>query len=387
MKIFILLIFISNISLAKTQSVTPFIDKYNKNENIRITPKTKHIYSNVDKDIGKTEQELYYGKKNKPIIQTQIENPYFIQISTIRNSLQNRTKQQITESVVKNIEEKQIEKIEQKSQEESIPSNIQNRGNQDISLFKNINQPIFDFFSTIKITDEKVAERPTGMYKGFLMSFMTIGTTAINGNEERPSTIPIANATNSNSFINYSTFSTDKTYLPSIELGIFAGWQINTWIRSHLDVTWTYLYGNIGNVTTQSGSPKAHFVLPKDFFDGNLFASTMNIFFDPYQNLKIWPTIGVGGGVAFFVPLNYNNNALLWPVVNLYLGANYMLPDNKTIISFGYKLQYLYTGIADNKNPITDANGVYQDGRPTNQDQSVFFGLWIHKLELAIRFY
>ena len=386
MKIFILSILACNIALASPQSVTPFVDKYNKNQNIRITPKTKHLYSNVEKDIGKTHKELYYGKKNKPITETQIENPYFIQTSSIRHSLQNRTKQQITESVVKNIEEENIQKIKQDS-EDSITSKIKDTGSQGLSIFKNINRPISDFFSTIKITDEQVATRPTGLYKGFLMSFMMVGTTAINGSEERPSNVSLANSTGSNSFINHTTFSTTKTYLPSIELGIFAGWQINTWVRSHLDITWTYLYGNIGDVATQSGSPGANFVLPKDFFDGNLFASTMNIYVDPYQNLKIWPTIGVGGGVAFFMPLNYNNNALLWPVANLYLGANYMLPDNKTIISFGYKLQYIYTGTADNKNQITDANGVYQDGRPTNQDQSVFFGLWIHKLELAIRFY
>ena len=386
MKIFILSILACNIALASPQSVTPFVDKYNKNQNIRITPKTKHLYSNVEKDIGKTHQELYYGKKNKPITETQIENPYFIQTSTIRHSVQNRTKQQITESVAKNIEKENIQKIEQNS-EDSITSKIKDRGSQGLSIFKNINRPISDFFSTMKITDEQVATRPTGPYKGFLISFMMVGTTAINGSEERPSNVAVANATGENSFINHTTFSTNKTYLPSVELGIFAGWQINSWVRSHLDVTWTYLYGNIGDVATQSGSPGANFVLPKDFFDGNLFASTMNIYVDPYQNLKIWPTIGVGGGVAFFMPLNYNNNALLWPVANLYLGANYMLPDNKTIISFGYKLQYIYTGIADNKNQITDANGVYQDGRPTNQDQSVFFGLWIHKLELAIRFY
>ena len=386
MKIFILSILACNIALASPQSVTPFVDKYNKNQNIRITPKTKHLYSNVEKDIGKTHKELYYGKKNKPITETQIENPYFIQTSDIRHSAQNRTKQQITESVAKNIEEENIQKIEQNS-EDSITSKIKDTGSQGLSIFKNINRPISDFFSTIKITDEQVATRPTGLYKGFLMSFMMVGTTAINGSEERPSNVSLANSTGSNSFINHTTFSTTKTYLPSIELGIFAGWQISTWVRSHLDLTWTYLYGNIGDVATQSGSPGANFVLPKDFFDGNLFASTMNIYVDPYQNLKIWPTIGVGGGVAFFMPLNYNNNALLWPVANLYLGANYMLPDNKTIISFGYKLQYIYTGTADNKNQITDANGVYQDGRPTNQDQSVFFGLWIHKLELAIRFY
>ncbi len=380
----ILLVFFCNIALAdESQQVTPIINKYPKNAEVRINVKQNIVYDNVDRRLDKA-KKLNLIRNQENAFRVQTLNPYFVRVEVGREANSDLSNTEIAQAVTKDMQKVPA------SQEKAIKEEI----NKSSETSKNNNRE--GFFAKLKGMPEflksllqkpgadEVASRPLGHYRGIFASFMIAGTANISGNEQRPT------GSVNTPWSSYDTFSTSKLYLPSGELGLFLGWHLYSFMRAQLDVSWTYLYGNIGSISSSSQSPGSSFTLPNDSFNGNLFASTFNFYFDPYKNLRIWPSIGVGAGVAMFTFNGYNNLALLYPVINIYAGFNFMLPDKKEVISIGYKLQWIWTGTTSNQSPVVDNNSAITgltNNRPTNEDNSIFSGILIHKIEIAIRLY
>lgn len=221
--------------------------------------------------------------------------------------------------------------------------------------------------------------RPTnGKYIGLFggIGIPSVGT--LQGYELRP----VSAINTFTEWQRYNTYDAEKKYNIGYEVGLRVGRQFSRVFRADINFSYLSISGAISKVATNvTENPGSNFTLPKNYANLNLWQFTLNGYVDLLKNEKIWPTVGINGGLALASGPDLSLSYL--PTYGLYGGLNWMIANN-TIVSLGYRYNIIEGTITVDKN-IKDTNGVLNDERSTRSNELDINQLGLHRIELSIR--
>lgn len=334
------------------------------------------------------DREIYSTEKKDDEGFGEVYNPYYQrinQLNTRKRLDQNTINKEVVNSIAKGDSSlsnpSQQEKPQTQSQTKApvaIGSSLINRTTAMADGIKNkINSSKFFSFG---VDQDELKDRPSGIYKSVVISTILYGSSHMKGTEERP------NSSSNTTWNRYRTFDGDKAYMPSIEIGLRVGKNIYPFLRTEFSADYSYLWGNVSSVSSHPQSPGANFTLKDDFLNGHMIKGIGHLYLEPFPKWKIWPSIGAGVGVSYIFTNNMTNNAIFAPTISGYFGFNKAI-SKQMILSIGYRMDYFWNTVVDNRVPIHDASGKFINDRPTNTDQTLISNLMIHKLEIGFRFF